>query len=563
MKKTRIMALIMTAIMTGTLLLGCTKTKENEGEKTGDGNTPVVEETVEQKIVYNLGADPKTIDPQLNSAVDGSTIIHNAFEGLMREDENSKIVPGTAEKYEVSDDGTVYTFHIRKDAKWSDGKPVVAGDFEYAWKRALNPEVAAEYAYQLFYIKNGAAYYNQEKVGGKVATAEDVGVKVIDDNTLEVTLEAPVPYFLSLAAFPTYFPVRKDIIEGNEEKWTLKPDTYISNGPFKMSEWKEKESITFVKNENYWDAKNVKLETLEVKLIDDQITYLNAFKSGEIDVIESPPQAEIPTLLDEGTAKIYPYLGTYFYVINVSDKAKDVDPKAAEALSNPKFRKALSLAIDKQLIVDKVAQGGQAPATSYVPAGILDSIGKEFQKEYSSKGANIEEAKKLLAEAGYPNGEGAPTITFTFNTDQGHQNIAQAVQDMWKTNLGINVELKNEEWAVFQDTRNNFQYSIARHGWIADYNDPMTFLDMWTTGNGQNNAGYSNKEYDKLIAQAKVELDDAKRTELLHKAEDILMDESPIIPLYYYTNVLCIDKNVKGTYKSPLGQMEFRDAYVE
>ncbi len=563
MKKTRIMALIMTAIMTGTLLLGCTKTKEDEGEKPGDGNTPVVEETVEQKIVYNLGADPKTIDPQLNSAVDGSTIIHNAFEGLMREDENSKIVPGTAEKYEVSDDGTVYTFHIRKDAKWSDGKPVVAGDFEYAWKRALNPKVAAEYAYQLFYIKNGAAYYNQEKVGGKVATAEDVGVKVIDDNTLEVTLEAPVPYFLSLAAFPTYFPVRKDIIEGNEEKWTLKPDTYISNGPFKMSEWKEKESITFVKNENYWDAKNVKLETLEVKLIDDQITYLNAFKSGEIDVIESPPQAEIPTLLDEGTAKIYPYLGTYFYVINVSDKAKDVDPKAAEALSNPKFRKALSLAIDKQLIVDKVAQGGQAPATSYVPAGILDSIGEEFQKDYSSKGANIEEAKKLLEEAGYPNGEGAPTITFTFNTDQGHQNIAQAVQDMWKTNLGINVELKNEEWAVFQDTRNNFQYSMARHGWIADYNDPMTFLDMWTTGNGQNNAGYSNKEYDKLIAQAKVELDDAKRTELLHKAEDILMDESPIIPLYYYTNVLCIDKNVKGTYKSPLGQMEFRDAYVE
>ncbi|HBA04417.1 MAG TPA: peptide ABC transporter substrate-binding protein [Clostridium sp.] len=563
MKKTRIMALIMTAIMTGTLLLGCTKTKGNEGEKPGDSNTPVVEETVEQKIVYNLGADPKTIDPQLNSAVDGSTIIHNAFEGLMREDENSKIVPGTAEKYEVSDDGTVYTFHIRKDAKWSDGKPVVAGDFEYAWKRALNPKVAAEYAYQLFYIKNGAAYYNQEKVGGKVATAEDVGVKVIDDNTLEVTLEAPVPYFLSLAAFPTYFPVRKDIIEGNEEKWTLKPDTYISNGPFKMSEWKEKESITFVKNENYWDAKNVKLETLEVKLIDDQITYLNAFKSGEIDVIESPPQAEIPTLLDEGTAKIYPYLGTYFYVINVSDKAKDVDPKAAEALSNPKFRKALSLAIDRQLIVDKVAQGGQAPATSYVPAGILDSIGKEFQKDYSSKGANIEEAKKLLEEAGYPNGEGAPTITFTFNTDQGHQNIAQAVQDMWKTNLGINVELKNEEWAVFQDTRNNFQYSMARHGWIADYNDPMTFLDMWTTGNGQNNAGYSNKEYDKLIAQAKVELDDAKRTELLHKAEDILMDESPIIPLYYYTNVLCIDKNVKGTYKSPLGQMEFRDAYVE
>jgi oligopeptide transport system substrate-binding protein len=563
MKKTRIMALIMTAIMTGTLLLGCTKNNGNEGEKPGDNNKPVAEEKVEQKIVYNLGADPKTIDPQLNSATDGSTIIHNAFEGLMREDENAKIIPGTAEKYEISDDGTVYTFHLRDNAKWSDGKPVVAGDFVYAWNRALNPEVAAEYAYQLFYIKNGAAYYNQEKIGDKVATAEDVGVKAIDDKTLEVTLESPVSYFLSLAAFPTYFPVRQDIIEQNKEKWALKPDTYVSNGPFKMSQWKEKESITFVKNENYWDAENVKLKTLEVRLIDDQITYLNAFKSGEIDVIESPPQAEIPTLLDEGTAKIYPYLGTYFYVINVSDKAKDVDPKAAEALSNPKFRKALALSIDKQLIVDKVTQGGQVPSTSYVPLGILDSAEKEFKKDYLPSTGDVEKAKKLLAEAGYPNGEGAPTITLTFNTNEGHQNIAQAVQDMWKTNLGISVELKNEEWAVFQDTRNNFQYSIARHGWIADYNDPMTFLDMWTTGNGQNNAGYSNKEYDKLIASAKLELDATKRTEMLRKAEDILMEELPILPIYSYTNVLCIDGNVKGTYKSPLGQMEFRNAYVE
>jgi oligopeptide transport system substrate-binding protein len=563
MKKTRIMALIITTIMTGTLLLGCTKTKENEGEKPGGDNKPVVEEKVEQKIVYNLGADPKTIDPQLNSAVDGSTVIHNAFEGLMREDENAKIIPGTAEKYEISDDGTVYTFHLRDNAKWSDGKPVVAGDFVYAWNRALNPEVAAEYAYQLFYIKNGAAYYNQEKIGDKVATAEDVGVKAIDDKTLEVTLESPVSYFLSLAAFPTYFPVRQDIIEQNKEKWALKPDTYVSNGPFKMSQWKEKESITFVKNENYWDAENVKLKTLEVRLIDDQITYLNAFKSGEIDVIESPPQAEIPTLLDEGTAKIYPYLGTYFYVINVSDKAKDVDPKAAEALSNPKFRKALALSIDKQLIVDKVTQGGQVPSSSYVPLGILDSAEKEFKKDYLPPTGDVEKAKKLLAEAGYPNGEGAPTITLTFNTNEGHQNIAQAVQDMWKTNLGISVELKNEEWAVFQDTRNNFQYSIARHGWIADYNDPMTFLDMWTTGNGQNNAGYSNKEYDKLIASAKLELDATKRTEMLRKAEDILMEELPILPIYSYTNVLCIDGNVKGTYKSPLGQMEFRNAYVE
>lgn len=564
MKKSKLLAAMLAVVMTGTLFFGCGKSKDtSETPKTDDKQTETPAEDpapeVEQKIVYNLGADPKTIDPQLNSAVDGSTIIHNAFEGLMREDSTGQIVPAVAEKYDVSEDGTVYKFYLRKDAKWSDGKPVVAGDFEYAWKRALNPEVAAEYAYQLYYIKNGEAFYSK-KDG---VTIDDIGVKALDDSTLEVTLEAPCPYFLSLAAFPTYFPTRQDIIEANGDRWALSPETYIGNGPFKMSEWVAKESMTFVKNENYWDAANVKLETLQVKLIDDEVTYLSAFKAGEIDVIESPPQAEIPSLVAAGTAEIYPYLGTYFYVINLSDNAKNVDAKAAEFLANPKVREALTLAIDRTLIADKVAQGGQKPATSYVPEGVLDSAGKEFQKDYLPPTADIEQAKKLLEEAGYPNGEGAPTVTFTFNTGSGHQMIAQAIQDMWKKNLGINIELKNEEWAVFQDTRTNFNYSIARHGWIGDYNDPMTFLDMWTTGNGQNNSGYSNPEYDELIATAKVEIDDAKRTEMLHKAEDVLMADLPIIPIYFYTNVLCINPKVQGTYKSLLGQMEFRDAYVE
>lgn len=565
MKKSKLLATLLAVVMTGTLFFGCGKSKDvAETPKTDDKpatETPAdkPESEVEQKIVYNLGADPKTIDPQLNSAVDGSTIIHNAFEGLMREDSDGKIVPAVAEKYEVSDDGTVYKFYLRKDAKWSDGEPVVAGDFVYAWHRALNPEVAAEYAYQLYYIKNGEAFYNKEEG----ITVDDIGVKALDDNTLEVTLEAPCPYFLSLAAFPTYFPVRQDVIEANGDRWALKPETYIGNGPFKMSQWVEKESMTFVKNENYWDAANVKLETLQVKLIDDEVTYLSAFKAGEIDIIESPPQAEIPSLVANGTAKIYPYLGTYFYVINLSDNGKNVDPKVDEFLQNPKVREALTLAIDRTLIVEKVAQGGQKPATSYVPDGVLDSAGKDFHEDYLPPTADIEKAKKLLEEAGYPNGEGAPTVTFTFNTGSGHQMIAQAIQDMWKKNLGINIELKNEEWAVFQDTRNNFNYSIARHGWIGDYNDPMTFLDMWTTGNGQNNSGYSNKEYDDLIYAAKVEEDAAKRTEMLHKAEDILMADLPIIPIYFYTNVLCINPKVEGTYKSLLGQMEFRDAYVK
>jgi len=451
MKKGKLLATLLALVMTGTMLFGCGKS-DDQAKNPPPKETPIEtpEETpetkVEQKIVYNLGADPKTIDPQLNSAVDGSTIIHNAFEGLMREDTSGQIIAGVAESYDLSDDETVYTFHLRKDTKWSDGQNVVAGDFEYAWKRALTPEVAAEYSYQLYYIKNGEAFFDKEAG----VTIDDIGVKALDDQTLEVTLEAPCPYFLSLVASPTYFPVRKDIVEAAPERWALSPETYIGNGPFKMSAWSEKESMTFVKNENYWDAANVKLETLEVKLIDDEITYLNAFKAGEIDIIESPPQAEIPTLVAEGSAEIKPYLGTYFYIVNVSDKATDVDPEAAKFLSDSKVRKALALAIDRTLIVEKVAQGGQKPGTSYVPAGIVDPDGKEFQKDYLPPQADVEAAKKLLEDAGYPNGEGAPTITFTFNTNSGHQMIAQAIQDMWKENLGINVELKNEEWAVFK-----------------------------------------------------------------------------------------------------------------
>lgn len=540
----KILAMTLLTALVGSTFLGCGSTENT----VSSGN-------VEQKIVYNIDANPKTIDPQLNSAVDGSKVIRNTFEGLMREIENGEVENGIAEGYEVSEDGLVYTFHIRDNAKWSDGEDVTAKDFEYAWKRALNPNTAAEYAYQLFYIKNGEAYNKGE------ASADDVGIKVVDNKTIEVTLESAVPYFVSLLAMPVYYPVRQDIIEENGDKWALSPETYVSNGPFKMTEWSEKESMTFIKNENYWDADNVKLETLVFRLIDDQTTTLSAFKNGELDIMEQPPTTEIQSLIDEGVAKVYPYLGTYFYMVNVSGKG--LSSEAVDALQDVRVRKALSLAIDRNLITEKVSMGGEIPATSYVPEGVKDTQGNTFHKDYSSVTTNIEEAKKLLEEAGYPNGQGFPTITFTYNTASNNQMIAQAIQDMWKTNLGINVELKNEEWAVFQTTRNNFQYEVCRHGWIGDYNDPMTFLDMWVTASGQNNAGYSNEEYDSLIAQAKSEQDGEKRTELLRKAEDILMDDMVIIPIYYYTNIVCANDNVKGYVKSPLGSMLFRQAYVE
>jgi oligopeptide transport system substrate-binding protein len=562
----KISGIFLTIALSATMFMGCGGDKVT---KPSDDTKPKVEgKKVAQVITYNLGADPKTIDPALNAAVDGSTVIANAFEGLMRVDDKDMPIPGAAATYEISPDGLKYTFHIRKEAVWSDGQPVKAGDFEYAWKRVLNPDTAAEYAYQLYYIKNGQGY-NESKladadlsVGIKKATVDEVGIKAIDDSTLEVNLEYPTVYFLSLMAFPTYAPVRKDIVEGNE-KWTLKPETYICNGAFKMTQWKAKDVIVFEKNAKYWDATNVKLDKINYKMLDDQNASLAGFKAGQLDLIQGPPQQEIPKLVADGIAQIFPSLSTYYYCLNLSPESDKIDAAAAKALKDPKVRKALSLAIDRKTIVEKVALGGQIPATSFVPTGIPDDKGANFtSKQYYSPEANVEEAKKLLAEAGYANGVGFPSITLMYNTNQGHQNIAAAVQDMWRTNLGIQIDLRNQEWKVFQVTRNQKQYQIARHGWTGDYIDPMTFLDLFVTNGGNNDAAYSNAKFDEKITGAKREIDPAKRMALLHEAEDILMDDMPIIPIYYFTTVVCQKPTIKDVRLSPLGQVYFTKAYV-
>ncbi|KRQ86152.1 Oligopeptide-binding protein OppA precursor [Caloramator mitchellensis] len=511
-----------------------------------------------QTIKYNLGAEPATIDPQLNSAVDGATVIVNTFDGLTRLDASDKPVAAMAEKWEVSADGLTYKFFLRKDAKWTDGQPVKAQDFVYAWQRAVDPATASEYAYQVWYVKNGQAISE-----GKMAV-DQLGVKAIDDTTLEVTLEAPTAYFLSLTAFPTYMPVRKDVVEKDPQGWATKPETYVSNGPFKLKEWRPKDAIVLEKNPNWYNADKVKFSTIEMKMIEDQTSSLAAFKSGQLDYIESPPSAEIPNLLASGDAKIFPYLGTYFYIFNLSPNAAKVDPAAAKAISDVRVRKAFALAIDRKAIVENVTKGGQLTATSFVPNGIPDADGSDFKKkDYYPAEGNVEEAKKLLAEAGYPDGKGFPKITLMYNTSQGHQAIAMAMQDMLKKNLGVEVELANQEWKVFQKTRNDKNYIFARHGWIADYVDPMTFLDMWITNGGQNNIGYSNPEYDKRIEAAKKEADPAKRMQLLHEAEDILMNDMPLIPIYYYTNVACIKPYVKDVHKSALGFVYFEYGYIE
>lgn len=539
---------LITSLLISLSFVGCGDKKEGASPS----NEPVA-----QKISFNLGSDPKTIDPQLNTAIDGSIVANNVFEGLFFVGVDSKTVPAAAESVKISEDGTVYTFNLRKNGKWSDGKPVTANDFAYSWRRGLNPETAMEYVYQLYYIKNAEKYYNGQ------AKESDLGIKVIDDYTLEVTLESATPYFLSLTAVPAYFPLREDIVS-KDSTWATKVETYIGNGAFKVKAWSPKEEFVLEKNTNYWDASNIKVDEVILKMIVDQKTYLGAFRSGEIDIIDAPPATEIPTLLSEGTAKTYPYLGTYFYVVNLSDKLKLNSPEAQKFLSNPKARHALSLALDRKLLVEQVTKGGQLPATGFVPKGVVDTSGKEFAtKVYIEPTANVELAKKLLAEAGYDSSAKLPKLVLTYNTSESHALVAQAIQDMWSKNLGIQIELKNEEWAVFQTTRSSKNYEIARHGWIADYNDPMTFLDMWISGSGNNDSDYNNPEYDRLIKEAQKELNADKRTALLHEAEDILMNDMPILPLYFYTKIACINPKVKNVVVSPLGNYSFKEAYVE
>ncbi|RKD26389.1 oligopeptide transport system substrate-binding protein [Caminicella sporogenes DSM 14501] len=541
-------ALLLILVLVVTAFTGCGSKKSEPNEQQNQAEKPAPAEGKEMVLNWNLGSEPKTLDPQLNSASDGGHVINNTFEGLMRE-VNGKLEPAIAESYEVSEDELTYTFHLR-DTKWSDGKPLTAHDFEFAWKRALDPKLASEYAFQLFYIKGGQEYYE-----GK-GTRDDVAVKALDDKTLQVTLNAPTPYFLDLTTFYTYMPTREDIVD-NEGIWAKDPSKFICNGPFKLVEYKSGDKLVLAKNENYWRADEVKIDKIIASMIVDQSTALTAYESGELDVIDNMPTQEIPRLqAEDPTFTILPQIGTYYYIFNVNK----------EPVNDVRVRRALTLAIDRKAIVETVTKAAQVPATGFVPVNLTLSTGEEFRKvagDYGidPNGANVEEAKKLLAEAGYPDGKGFPEITILYNTSEGHKAIAEAIQEMWKKNLGINVKLANQEWAVFQDTRHQGNFTVARAGWLADYADPMTFLDLWTTYSGNNDAQWKVKAYDKLIEKAKL-VSGKERDKLLLEAEKMIMDEMIVMPIYYYTDPVMVKEKVKDWQKTKLGHWYFGYAYI-
>ena len=504
-------------------------------------------------ITINAGPQPKTIDPTLNTALDACYYVIHAFEGLTTKSKDGKIVGGVAENLEILDNGTKYIFHLRTNAKWSDGKPVAASDFVYSWQRVVDPAVGSQYSFQHEPVKNAKAI-----TAGQMPV-DSLGVKAIDDHTLEVTLEAPTAYFLDLAAFTTFYPVRKDIIEQYGDTWSLNAETYIGNGPFVTTEINQDESIIMVKNTNYWNIQEVKPEKLKFVLMQNETASVAGIKEGSIDFSRILPTQDIQTLRDEGLLQIKPMLASYFYCLNITN----------EVLKDARVRKALALAIDRNYIVEQVTKGGETPANAFVPYGINDAEGSfrengggffDISSENYQK--NIEEAKKLMAEAGYPDGKGFPV--FEFKADPGfHIAIFEAVQQMWKNNLGIDSTISSEEWAVFQQTRLDKSYVIARNAWVGDYDDPMTFLGMFLSHSPQNAEGYNNPKYDALLAEASSTGDNNIRMPILHKAEDLFMSEMPIIPIYFYTLPVLVNPNLKDVQFDTLGKHKFFYAYLD
>ena len=516
----------------------------------GERETRVERGDSEQILYKGNGTEPQELDPQIVTGVTEHHIIMSLLEGLVTEDPHDlHPVPGVAESWDVSPSGTVYTFHLRRDAKWSNGEPVTAHDFWNSYKRILMPSLGSEYAYMLYVVTNA-----QEFNENKITDFNQVGFKVLDDWTFQITLQSPTPYFLSLLNHVSWFPVHLPTIEkygapyerGN--KWT-RPGHYVGNGPFVLDEWKVNTVISVKKSQTYWDRDHVHLNGIRFLPIDSLDAEERAFRAGQLHMTDSLPLSKIdfyktnyPDLL-----VIEPYLGTYFYRVNVTKPP----------LNDKRIRRALALAIDRESIVKNVTRGGQMPAYCFTPPGTAGYTCRTHLSE------DLAEARRLLADAGYPDGKGLPPIEILYNSSEAHRAIAEAIQQMWKKNLGVDAQLANQEWKVYLDAQRTLSYQVCRAAWIADYVDPNSFLDMWLTDGGNNETGWSDKEYDRLIAEAGRTTDPQQRLELFQKAEAILLDEMPIIPIYFYTHVAARRPEVKGWWPTILDNHPYKYVYLE
>jgi len=508
-------------------------------------HTRVQQSILEKTLLIANQTEPQELDPHIVTGVPEFHILQALFEGLViAEPQHLKPVPGIASSWEVTPDGLNWTFHLRTDARWSNGDTVRADDFRFSWQRILSPALGSEYAYMLFCIK-GAEAFNK----GELTDFSAVGVTVVNGSTLKVELCRPTPYFLSLLSHHSWFPVHPSTIlkfgaiDARGTPWT-RPENIVTDGAFTLEKWEVNKEITVVKNPLYYDSDRVALEKICFYPIENQQTEERAFRTGEVHITSGCPPTRIdwyrknhPDLL-----RIDPYLGTYFYVLNVRKPPFD----------NPLVRRAFALSVDRRAIV-KLIKGGETPAVSFTPPGT------EGYTADSLIGFDTTEARRNLEAAGYgPGGKPFPPVELLYNTSETHHLLAQAVQQMWQQYLGAGVTLVNQEWKVYLTSKVNGDFSIARMGWIGDYRDPMNFLDMWLTGGGNNNSGWSDAGYDSLIAVAANSLGNEDRARAFRGAERILMDSLPIIPVYYYTNVYLIDPSVKGWYPNLLNLHNYK-----
>jgi oligopeptide transport system substrate-binding protein len=508
--------------------------------------------SAESEITFALQNEPDSFDPNVTNNSFASIFLNNCFEGLTTLDtQTGSVIGGNAESWEVSEDGTVYTFKLRAGLKWSDGSPLTANDYVYTFQRILTPATTARYLTLVTdYVVNAQEFYDG------TATADDLGVKALDDNTLEITLKHATAYFIDLLPMYTFVPVQKATVEANGDKWTASAETYVGNGPFKVSEFNMGESVVLVKNENYWDAASVKLDKITLRYIKDSATALSAYESGEIDGTRTVPSSDIARLkADKAGLVVAPAYGTVYYDIN--NKAAPFD--------NPLVRNAFCLAIDRESLIYDVAQNDAVPAFSFMAPG-YSVDGVDFTEGRSNFGlsevADVEAAQAALAEAGYPNGEGFPTVELSYYTNDSVKKIVEALAEMFETNLNVKVNISNEEWAVYYDNILAGNYQIGAMGWSGDYLHPMTFLPLLVTGDPNNLVGYSNPDYDALVTKAQVETDPKAGMAIMQEADNLASAEYPVLPLYYKSNMLLMKDNVQGYYLSPTDTLYFKTAFI-
>ena len=520
-------------------------------------------------FTVQLGSNPETLDPALNSAIDGANTLITVFEPLLLIDENNEVIPGQAESYTVSEDGLTWTFTMRDGLKWSDGSDLTAKDFEYSFKRLAAPDTAAPYAETVVGMIDGYAdATGNPDADGNMTTEPDFdALNVVaseDGKTLTVTLSYPCAYFDKLAAFAAMSPVQQATVEANGDAWCTEPDTYICNGPYYISDWVPSERIVLTKNPNYvggWDSSKIVSDTITLLLLEDSSASYAAYNSGEAQLIKDVPTDEIPSLTkaeDGGDFYVDTILGTYYISLN--------DQK--EPFNDVNVRKALSLAIDRDYVANTIMQGTYSPAYNLVGPGIVDESGMFYDnanggKTYISDDyeANLEAAKQALADAGYPNGEGFPTIEYSTNDAGYHTPVAEYLQQAWGE-LGITVNINKVEWASFTPLRRAGDYDASRNGWVMDYNDPSNMIELFTTGNGNNDGKYSSADFDAAVEASKV-ADKSVHFQKLHEAEDILMNDYACIPVAYYNDFWLQSPSLKGTWHSPYGYWYLQYGYVE